>query len=54
MLIDSVRYLFGSRVVAFAVVFSIEAMLFLVAARVMRKRAGATPDETGTWRAVSA
>jgi BCD family chlorophyll transporter-like MFS transporter len=33
VLIDAVHYVFGSRVVAFAVVFAIEAMLFLVAAR---------------------
>ena len=54
LLIDAVHYMFGSRVVAFAVVFAIEAMLFLVAARVMRHRAGAAPDEAGTWRTVSA
>ena len=54
VLIDAVHYMFGSRVVAFAVVFTIEAMLFMVAARIMRKPAGATPNEAGTWRAVSA
>jgi BCD family chlorophyll transporter-like MFS transporter len=54
LLIDAVHYLFGSRVVAFAVVFSIEAMLFLVAARVLRKRGLTIPNEAGTWRAVSA
>jgi BCD family chlorophyll transporter-like MFS transporter len=54
VLVDAVHYMFGSRVVAFAVVFMIEAMLFLVAARVMRKPVLTTPDEAGAWRTVSA
>lgn len=54
VLIDAIHYVFGSRLVAFAVVFSMDAVLFLVAARVMRSRAGATPDEAGTWHTVSA
>jgi BCD family chlorophyll transporter-like MFS transporter len=51
VLIDAFHHMFGSRVVAFAVVFSIEAMLFLVAARVLRKPAAAA-DGAGSWRTV--